>query len=83
MTDTTEPKPARDMKMPCFLIGLGAGVAMALLFAPASGPSTRRLITRTARNSRDWVQDQAENVSYAADLVHDRVEEVAKRVGLA
>jgi gas vesicle protein len=83
MTNTIEPKAARTMEVPCFLIGLGAGVALTLLFAPASGNFTRRLINRKVRDGKDWVQDQAENLSNTADELHDRVEQVAKRVGVA
>lgn len=82
MTNTTEPKVLRDMKVPCFLIGIGAGVALTLLLAPASGASTRRFITRNARNVHDWAQDQTEHVSNTVDALHDQAEDVARRVGL-
>jgi gas vesicle protein len=83
MTNTCEPKPERDMEVPCFLIGLGVGVALTLLFAPASGNFTRRRINRKVRDGKDWVQDQAEHISNTADELHDRMEDAAKRVGLA
>lgn len=72
-----------NRELPCFLIGLGAGVALTLLFAPSSGASTRRLIGRKVRDSEDWLKDQAEHIASTADVVRDRVEHAAQRIGLA
>ena len=71
------------MEVPCFLIGLTAGVILTLLYAPMSGKSTRRLIERRAQKGKDWVQDQAHSAgefvsSHTGDL-RDRVMEVAGR----
>lgn len=82
MTCNTETKAASNRQVPCFLIGLGVGVTLAMLFAPSSGASTRRLLSRKARASEDWVKDQAEHVASTADVVRERVERVAQRVGL-
>jgi len=42
-----------------FAVGAIAGAAVALLYAPASGDETRRLLRRKARASRDRVADLA------------------------
>jgi gas vesicle protein len=83
MTDITiETTKPLSWEVPCFLIGLGAGVAMTLLFAPSSGASTRRLISRKVRASEDWVKDQAESLASTTDALKDRVGQAAQRVGL-
>ena len=72
--------------IPCFLVGLGAGVALTLLFAPKSGGQTRRLISRHVKDSTDWVKDTAtaagESVSSRVEELRDRVKDVAEAVGL-
>ena len=42
-----------------FAAGLGAGVALTLLCAPLSGPATRKLIGRKAKEGEDWVKGRA------------------------
>ena len=83
MTNNTETNHAGNMATPCFLIGLGTGIALTLMFAPASGASTRRLISRKFRASEDWVKDKAEQVASAAEVLRGRAEDAAQRIGLA
>jgi len=83
MTSNIETKTVSNREVPCFLIGLGAGMALALLFAPSSGAKTRRLISRKARESEDWVKDQAEHLTSTAEVLRDRVEEAARHIGIA
>lgn len=42
-----------------FLLGIAAGAALALLFAPASGEQTRELLSETARKQRERAEDLA------------------------
>lgn len=44
----------------CFLGGLGAGVAVGILFAPDSGAGTRESIRRSAIEGRDLVNAKAD-----------------------
>ena len=53
-----------------FLIGLGFGLGVAILFAPRSGESTRSLIAKKTREGGDYLKQQAETARQAAaDLV--------------
>ena len=62
-----------------FLMGLAAGAAIALLFAPRSGVETRREIGDRARRVRDaagdLVEDTTERVNDTFQAARDRVEE--------
>ena len=68
-----------------FLTGLGAGIALTVLFAPRSGAATRRLIGRKAEEGKDWVQDKAgaaqDYVRSHGEELRDRVKEVAEVIG--
>lgn len=63
--------------VPCFLTGLGAGIALTLLFTPRSGAATRRLIGRKVDEGEDWVKNKAVE---AQDYVRDHGEELFSRV---
>lgn len=43
-------------KIAIFLAGLGAGAALALLFAPRSGEETRELLSRKAECGRNYLE---------------------------
>jgi gas vesicle protein len=52
-----------------FVTGLGAGIALTVLFAPRSGAATRRLIGRKVQEGQDWMTDKA---AAAQDYVTDK-----------
>lgn len=68
-----------------FLTGMGTGIALAVLFAPRSGASTRRLIGRKVEEGEDWVKDKTDEakvyVKCHADKLGDRIKEVAEVIG--
>jgi hypothetical protein len=79
-------KGNNNLELPCFLLGLGAGVGLTLLFAPRTGDATRRLISRGVRrqmrDGENWIKGQAaaaqEFVTGQAEALGDRVKEAAK-----
>jgi gas vesicle protein len=55
-----------------FAIGVAAGAAVALIYAPQSGAKTRRQIRRGLEDAGDYLQD-------AADTLGDHAEKYVKR----
>jgi hypothetical protein len=50
-----------------FFIGVGTGVSCALLLAPRSGAHTRSLINKKAKQGSDYLKQQAQDLSAAAE----------------
>jgi gas vesicle protein len=46
-----------------FSIGVAAGAAVALLYAPQSGLRTRRQVRRSFENASDYVKNTADNIT--------------------
>ncbi|HZD48489.1 MAG TPA: YtxH domain-containing protein [Silvibacterium sp.] len=55
-----------------FAVGVAAGAAVALLYAPQSGEKTRRQLRRNLEDAGDYVKD-------AADTFSDQAERYIKR----
>jgi gas vesicle protein len=53
-----------------FAIGVGAGAAVALLYAPQSGEKTRRQVRRKIEDASDYVKDTADTISERAGKVY-------------
>lgn len=62
------------------LIGLGAGAALALLFAPKSGKMLRRDIRRRYDDAVDTLEDWKDDVKERAEDVLDRGAEMAEEL---
>ncbi len=66
-----------------FLMGGAIGAAIALLYAPQSGPETRKDIKRTARRVKneavDLVEETIDSVDDFVDETKDRVTELIDR----
>ncbi len=77
-----ETNRTRSMALPCFLTGLGTGIVLTLLLAPASGEATRSLIGRKVKEGEDWMKETAaaaeESVLAQAAGLKSRVKEVAE-----
>jgi gas vesicle protein len=75
--EKVEMNTSRGSALLFFLTGLGAGIALTVLFAPRSGAATRRLIGRKVEEGEDWMKDKA---AAAQDCVRGQVEELRDRV---
>jgi len=55
-----------------FCLGLGIGIASAMLFAPKSGVETRKDIRNKASEGADYVKTQAQQAASAASKLMDQ-----------
>ena len=56
-----------DKRIPYFLLGLGIGTALGVLFAPKAGPETREFILARADDSKQAISKQKDNLSAAVE----------------
>lgn len=61
-----------DKKIPYFLLGLGLGVAVGILFAPKSGEETRRLLKSKTEEGKEYVKRRADEMLHDAEEVIER-----------
>jgi gas vesicle protein len=66
-------------KVTYFLVGLGVGALVGVLFAPKSGEETREFLTKKADDGRDYAQRKARELRERADELIERSKEVAVR----
>jgi gas vesicle protein len=70
-----------------FLLGLGAGAGLALIFAPCSGEETQELVRRKTQAGLDQIvstgQKMREQVVEAASNAKDRVYETKDQLAAA
>ncbi len=67
-----------------FLIGVGVGAAVGFLYAPLKGKETRRLITKTAEDAKDYLTDTSFDLyEKGRELVEDAGELFEKSMKLA
>ncbi|HEU5358367.1 MAG TPA: YtxH domain-containing protein [Gemmatimonadales bacterium] len=71
MTDDTAE---RGSSLPWFLLGLGLGAGLGILFAPRSGEETRASVRKRLQSLRDVAGEQFEE---AREAVVDRLDRVA------
>lgn len=63
-----------------FSIGVAAGAAVALIYAPQSGVKTRRQIRRGLEDAGDYVRDTAETLSGHAERYAKRGRDIVDNV---
>ncbi len=63
-------------KVSYFLVGLGIGALMGILFAPKSGEDTREELTRRAEQGREFAQRKAKELRERADDILERSQDV-------
>jgi gas vesicle protein len=66
-------------KVTYFLVGLGVGALVGVLFAPKSGEETREYLSQRADEGRDYAQRKARELRERTEDLIERGKEVAVR----
>lgn len=66
-------------KVSFFLVGLGIGTLLGILFAPKSGDETREYLSKKADEGRDYAQKKARELRERAEDLIERSKEIADR----
>jgi gas vesicle protein len=66
-------------KVSYFLVGLGVGALVGVLFAPKSGEDTREYLSNKADEGKDYAQRKARELRERADELIERSKGVASR----
>jgi len=66
-------------KISFFLVGLGIGALVGILFAPKSGEETREYLSQKADEGRDYAQRKARELRERAEDLVERSKDVAAR----
>lgn len=66
-------------KVSFFLVGVGIGALLGVLFAPKSGEETREYLAKRADEGRDYAQKKAKELRERADELIERGKDVASR----
>ena len=70
---------ADDNSFSSFLLGLGVGVAVGILFAPKSGAETREFLLNKADEGKDYVKKHSQGVVEQAESYIDRGKKVVSK----
>lgn len=66
-------------KVSFFLVGIGIGALLGVLFAPKSGEETRDYLAKRADEGRDYAQKKARELRERADELIERGKDVAAK----
>jgi gas vesicle protein len=66
-------------KITYFLVGMGVGALIGVLFAPKSGEETREYLSKKADEGREFAQRKARELRERADELVERGKDVASR----
>ncbi|HWY27252.1 MAG TPA: YtxH domain-containing protein [Candidatus Angelobacter sp.] len=66
-------------KVSVFLVGLGIGALIGILFAPKSGEDTREYLSSKADEGRDYAQKKARELRERAEDLIERSKEIMAR----
>ena len=66
-------------KVSYFLVGLGIGALIGILFAPKSGEDTREYLAQKAEEGKEYAQKKARELRERAEDLVDRGKQVAVR----
>jgi len=64
-------------KFSYFLVGIGIGALIGILFAPKSGEETRELLTQKAEEGKEYAQRKARELKERAEDLLERGKQVA------
>jgi len=70
---------SEDNKLSYFLLGIGLGVAVGVLFAPQSGEETRRLLRDKADEGADYVRRRSNELRDTATETLERGKQTLQR----
>jgi gas vesicle protein len=65
-------------KFSYFLVGVGIGALLGILFAPKAGEETREILSRRADEGKDYAQRKARELRARADELLEHSEELVK-----
>ena len=66
-------------KISFFLVGLGIGALVGILFAPQSGEETREFLSKKADEGRDYAQRKAKELRERAEDLVEQSKQVVTR----
>ncbi len=66
-------------KISYFIVGLGIGTLVGILFAPKSGEETRDFLTQKADEGREYAQKKARELRERAEDLIERSKEIINR----
>jgi gas vesicle protein len=66
-------------KISFFMVGLGIGALVGILFAPKSGEETREYLTKKADEGREFAQRKARELRERAEDIVERGKQAAAR----
>jgi gas vesicle protein len=66
-------------KVSVFIVGLGIGALIGILFAPKSGDETRDYLSQRADEGRDYAQKKARELRERAEDLVERSKEIMSR----
>lgn len=66
-------------KFSYFLVGLGIGALVGILYAPKSGDETREFLSKKADEGRDYAQKKARELRERAEDLIERSKEIMSR----
>ncbi len=61
-----------DKRIPYFLLGLGIGTALGVLFAPKAGPETREFLLTKADDGKEFLKRKTEELKDKSTEIVDR-----------
>lgn len=66
-------------KISYFIVGLGIGTLVGILFAPKSGEETREFLTQKADEGREYAQKKARELRERAEDLIERSKDIINR----